>query len=111
MPNPENVIGKGNRFKKGQSGNPNGRPKELPGFKELIKKIMTADSGNGEQEVESILKAMVKAAKRGDVRAAEVLFDRAYGKVVTTIAATDSEGKDKDTQVLELPNGAKITIG
>jgi hypothetical protein len=27
------------------------------------------------------------------------------------IANTDSEGKDKEHQVLELPNGAKITIG
>lgn len=29
MPNPENVIGKGNRFKKGESGNPKGRPPKL----------------------------------------------------------------------------------
>jgi hypothetical protein len=47
----------------------------------------------------------------GDIKAAELLLDRAYGKVVTPIAETDSEGKDKEHQVLELPNGAKITIG
>ena len=45
------------KFKKGESGNPNG---------------ITAG--------EAILKALRAKATKGDVRAAEVLLDRAYGK-------------------------------
>jgi hypothetical protein len=43
MPNPQNVVGKGTPFKKGQSGNPNGRPKEIPALKELMKKVMASE--------------------------------------------------------------------
>lgn len=109
MPNPENVIGKGTPFKKGQSGNPNGRPKELPALKELMKKVMASEDKNGIQTAEQILEAVKKRALDGDIKAAELLLDRAYGKVVTPIAETDSEGKDKDTKpVMSLDDALKV---
>lgn len=108
MPNPENVIGKGTPFKKGQSGNPNGRPKELPALKELMKKVMASEDKNGIQTAEQILEAVKKRALDGDIKAAELLLDRAYGKVVTPIAETDSEGKDKDTIAIIAPEGFSI---
>lgn len=65
-------------FKKGQSGNPNGRPK-LPDLKELLAKVLGTED-EGKSGAEAILKAMEARAKKGDVRAAELLLDRAYGK-------------------------------
>lgn len=34
------------------------------------------------KEVEPIAKALIKRAKKGDIRAASLLLDRAYGRVV-----------------------------
>jgi hypothetical protein len=56
-------------FKKGQSGNPAGRPKGIHNQADLRRKIMGA--------VPEILAALEEAAKRGDPQAAKLLLDRA----------------------------------
>ena len=73
MPFPNELT----QFKPGQSGNPNGRPKKLPEIDELLAEALGYEQAS---EAKEILKALVAKAKKGDVRAAEVLFDRAYGK-------------------------------
>lgn len=83
MPNPENVIGKGNRFKKGQSGNPKGRPK-LPNLREILDNVLGKEADKI-TAAEAILMAMRKKALSGDVRAAEFIFDRAYHKAVQPV--------------------------
>lgn len=77
MPNPENI--EPHKFKKGQSGNPNGRPKKLPDIDELLGNVL-GEEKDGLTAAEAILKALRLKAAKGDVRAAEVLLDRAYGK-------------------------------
>lgn len=65
-------------FKKGQSGNPKGRPK-LPNLKEAISKVLA--DGDGDLSVlDHIIIALAKKAAKGDVRAAQELLDRGYGK-------------------------------
>ena len=71
------------RFKKGESGNPNGRPK-LPDLKEAIAKVM-AEEKDGMSALEAILKALRMKAAKGDVRAAQELLDRGYGKAMQKI--------------------------
>lgn len=66
------------QFKKGKSGNPKGRPK-LPNLKEAISKIL-AEEKDGFTALEAILAALRNKATRGDVRAAQELLDRGYGK-------------------------------
>lgn len=78
--NRKNVEGKGKPWQKGQSGNPKGRPKMLPELDVLMEKVLS-EQVNGATEAENILLAMIKAAKKGDVRAAELLIDRGYGKL------------------------------
>lgn len=58
--------------------NRKGAPK-LPDLKELLAKVL-GNTEQGRSGAEAILKAMEARAKRGDVRAAELLLDRAYGK-------------------------------
>jgi hypothetical protein len=70
-------------FKKGQSGNPNGRPK-LPDLKEVMAKALSSEK-NGKAAIEEIIDAMKAKAAKGDVRAAEFLFDRGYGKATQDI--------------------------
>ncbi len=75
MPNPQNI--EPHKFKKGQSGNLNGRPK-LPDLKELMEKIM-GEEKDGKTAAEAILAALRAKAAKGDIRAAEVLLNRGYG--------------------------------
>lgn len=79
-------MGKGNidpvrkyQWKKGQSGNPKGRPKKLPDLKEVLINVL-AETKEGKMAIEAILMAMRQKALKGDVRAAELLLDRGYGK-------------------------------
>lgn len=65
---------------KGQSGNPKGRPKELPDLKVLLAKVL-GEERNDLTAAEAILKGLVAKAVKGDVRAAELLLDRGYGKI------------------------------
>lgn len=69
------------KFKKGQSGNPNGRPKKLPQLDVLLSNVL-GEEKDGLTAAEAILKALRLKATKGDVRAAEVLLDRAYGKAM-----------------------------
>ena len=80
-------------FKKGQTGNPKGRPK-LPDLKEAIAKVL-GEEKDGNSALEAILKAQRLKAAKGDTRAAEFLLDRGYGKA---------------KQVIEDAAGEKLTI-
>ena len=77
MPKPENIIP--HKFKKGQTGNPNGRPRKLPELSKIMADIL-GDEKNGLSTAERILKAIEAKALRGDIKAAEMLLDRGYGK-------------------------------
>lgn len=79
------------RWKKGQSGNPNGRPK-LPDIREALAKIL-ADEKDGYTALEATLMALRAKAVRGDIRAAEALLDRAFGRPKQAIDHTT--GGDK----------------
>lgn len=75
MPDPP----KEHRFKKGQSGNPNGRPKKLPDIDKLMAEVL-GEEKDGLDAASAILKKLRQMAVRGNLRAAEILLDRAYGK-------------------------------
>jgi hypothetical protein len=66
-------------FKKGQSGNPKGRPQKLPAIDELLAKVLNEAGANGLTRAEIILRKMAIKAET-DIRAAEMIFDRAYGR-------------------------------
>lgn len=67
------------QFKPGESGNPKGRPKKLPELDLLLADVLGEDK-DGIEAAKAILMALRAKATKGDVRAAEVLLDRAYGK-------------------------------
>jgi hypothetical protein len=74
----------GNKMKKGETLNPNGRPRKLPELDKLLADVM-GEEKDGLTAAEAILKALRAKATKGDIRAAEVLLDRAYGKAKQTI--------------------------
>jgi hypothetical protein len=73
-PNKENLK----PFKKGESGNPNGRPKKIPELNVLLADVL-GEEKDGIEAAKAILMALRQKATKGDVRAAEVLLNRAYG--------------------------------
>jgi hypothetical protein len=74
----------GKKMKKGETLNPNGRPRKLPELDKLLAEVM-GEEKDGLSAAEAILKALRAKATKGDIRAAEVLLDRAYGKAKQTI--------------------------
>jgi hypothetical protein len=74
-------TGKQTRFKKGDDPrrNLNGRPPKLPEITELLDKVLGEIGPDEKSGIESMLLALHKEAKKGNVRAAEVLLNRYYG--------------------------------
>jgi len=77
------------RFKKGQSGNPNGRPKGVPDARTRYKRILELEQEltnpvTGELEAFTVAEqmdlAIIKKARKGDIRAYEAVLDRLEGK-------------------------------
>ena len=75
----KNPIPNNKPFKKGQSGNPNGRPKKLPELDKLLADVL-GEEKDGVTAAEAILRVLRAKAAKGDLRAAEILLDRGYGK-------------------------------
>lgn len=79
------MKGKNTRFQKGQSGNPLGRPKRLPSLDRVLAEVLSDVDKNDISVLQRILTTLAKRAIRGDVRAAELLIDRAFGKAKASL--------------------------
>ena len=79
------------KWKPGQSGNPNGRPKKLPDLDKLMAEILGPNK-EGKDGMELIIEAMLKKAAKGDVKAAELLLNRGYGKAKQFISMNHEGG-------------------
>jgi hypothetical protein len=96
MANEENLI----RYKKGQSGNPKGRPKGSKNRSTVARKwlALEQDKNNPITDVEETLSqedlmtlALIKKAREGDATAYQKLLDSAYGAPVQQIEQTNIE--------------------
>lgn len=94
-------------FKKGQSGNPAGRPKKLPQIDDLLAEVLGGDPDDpgNYSEAKEVLQAMLTAAKKGNVQAQTAILDRAYGKAKQAIEHSGPDGGpiQQKTIIIELP--------
>ena len=92
-------------WKKGQSGNPKGRPKGSRSVSDTFRKIASSDyaklvigRGKVEQEIdlktdgcdiiEAVAVCVIDKALKGDLKAADMIFDRLDGKAPQAIDMT-----------------------
>ena len=90
MANKNAIPPKHTQFQKGKSGNPAGRPKGLPDLDVLIAEVL-GEEKDGIAAATAILKKWRQLAAAGNLKAGEMLFDRAYGK---PRQAHENTGKD-----------------
>lgn len=92
------MAGKGGKispqteFKKGQSGNPAGRPRKLPELDKLLADVL-GEEKDGITAADAILRKLRQLAAQGNLRAAEILLDRAYGKPKQSHELSGPEGE------------------
>lgn len=76
MANP-NPVGK---WKKGQSGNPNGRPPKDYSLSEILIKKLKQKGRNDKEEREILIEKLLELAHGGDLQAIKYIYDRLEGK-------------------------------
>ena len=97
--NPNGVPNsKATQFKKGNNANPKGAPRKLPELDKLLAEVL-GEEKNGMTAAEAVLKAMLAKAARGDVKAAQLILDRAYGKSLQQIDMTTKGEKIQSTEI------------
>tara|TARA_R110000787_G_scaffold21536_3_gene63635 strand:- start:486 stop:830 length:345 start_codon:yes stop_codon:yes gene_type:complete len=113
MANEENLK----PFKKGESGNPSGRPKGSLNRSTIARRwLETERKGKnpltGKDEIltqeDIITLALIRKAMEGDVAAYKALMDSGYGTAKDTIdLRTENVGFDFDEMMRKLSNNAK----
>lgn len=82
------------KFKKGQSGNPKGRP-PLRDIKEVLKDLLSQEKNNT-QLIDGLMSVVVNKALKGDLKAVDMLLSYTYGKPTQKTEITGSEGEKID---------------
>jgi len=87
--------------------NRKGRPRKIPDLDRLLREVLSEklrDEKLGENPAMKwiLLSLRNSAIKKGDVRAAELLMDRAYGKLKQTTGLEIDIKKLSDEQLIEL---------
>lgn len=78
-------------FKKGQSGNPKGRPRKLPELTKLLDEVL-GEEKNNVTAMEAVVKSLLSSATKGDTQAARVLLEYSYGKPKANIELSGPGG-------------------
>ncbi|MBQ9566200.1 MAG: hypothetical protein IJU98_11500 [Synergistaceae bacterium] len=82
----------GKPFKKGQSGNPGGRPKADPEAREALK-------ASTKEAVETVIRLLHSESDKVALMAAQTILDRAWGKAVQPQEVQVSGGLDMRAQI------------
>jgi len=84
-------------FKKGQTGNPNGRPKgsSLRDIKVVLQDLLSQEK-NGTQLIDGLMSVVVNKALKGDLKAVDMLLSYTFGKATQRTEITGSEGEKID---------------
>ena len=73
---------------KDERRNTKGRPPKLPGLDDLLAETLGEEDDKGKTAAKYILLTLRNKALKGDTRAIEILFERAYGKAKQFVDVT-----------------------
>ena len=97
MPNPtkpdkqdNNRNGDGT-FKKGESGNPNGRPKKGLAISDILESIGARSHSVDKSMKEKVLEVVYESALAGDLNCAKFIADRTEGTALQKMSVTTNE--------------------
>jgi hypothetical protein len=93
MEKKKNPIPNNKPFKKGQSGNPNGRPKSALKDIKVVLQDLLGQEKNGAQLIDGLMTVVVNKALKGDLKAVEMLLGYTYGKATQRTEITGAEGE------------------
>jgi hypothetical protein len=91
-----------NQWKKGQSGNPKGRPKNLFSYsKELASQLSDVDPKDERKRTNGqiIVAKQVELAKQGSIRATNEILDRLLGKPPQALAIADMRSGSREESI------------
>jgi hypothetical protein len=103
-----NPIPNNKPFEKGQTGNPNGRPKKLPNLDELGAQLLSEEK-SGMTALEAVIKSMIHKAVKGDTAAAKLVLDRFYGLAAQKIDHT-TKGESLNSPFNSMDLNKRIAI-
>lgn len=89
----------GGKLRSGGTKSP-GRTPKLPELDALLAGVL-GEEINGATAAEAILKMLRAKAAKGDIRAAEIILNRAYGKPKQNIAIENAEIEFKITKAVD----------
>src|SRR5258708_5824456 len=102
------------KWKPGQSGNPDGRPKGTIGYKRLIYEKAAElhprgcrNKTNAEIVLEQIFKAAAGRPSKLQMQAGTYLYDHLAGKAVQAVANLDARPENREQLIESLLNAAK----
>lgn len=104
---PKKKMPKGKPFKKGQSGNPKGRPPRAKLIPDMLRAIgeeeVEASDGSGEKKtkLQIVLDKIYQKASKGDLACAQFIADRTEGKALQTIEQRNLSLKDMTDAEIE----------
>lgn len=99
-----------NQWKKGQSGNPSGRPKKVFRYADELNYQLTLVDPNDERKRTNgqiIVEKQITLAKQGSIRAVNEILDRLYGKPPQAVAISDLRPQNRDEAIAALLNAGR----
>ena len=90
---PDGKAPEGKKWKKGESGNPGGRPSKLPKLgKALGVRLKDRLESNDGFLYEAIITKLIQKARKGDLKAAEMVLAYGIGKPAQTLNVNSNDG-------------------
>lgn len=90
----------GRLYRKGQSGNPKGRPKAEWTWSGMIKEAMEESYGDNKTIKELMAKSLVKEGLKGNVQAMKEIGDRLEGRPKQSLEMGGIDGKPIESKLI-----------
>lgn len=82
------------KWKKGQSGNPNGRPPKSKALSEELRRLLQRHApGSKKSNLEVIVAKLLELAREGDKDALRYVFDRLEGRPAQALELTGDDAR------------------